>query len=81
MAYLIADYVIERLMQQNVEALFGVPAVYGAELFAAAARANTPARSSAPSSTAATSNPVMPQTVTRGCAACPRCRCPTASVP
>ena len=44
MAYLIADYVIERLMQQNVEALFGVPAVYGAELFAAAARANTPAR-------------------------------------
>ena len=44
MAYLIADYVIERLMHQNVEALFGVPAVYGAELFAAAARANTPAR-------------------------------------
>ena len=44
MAYLIADYVIERLMQQNVEALFGVPAVYGAALFAAAARANTPAR-------------------------------------
>ena len=44
MPYFTADYVIERLMQQNVEALFGVPAVYGAALFAAAARANTPAR-------------------------------------
>ncbi|MET0758431.1 MAG: thiamine pyrophosphate-dependent enzyme [Mycobacterium sp.] len=44
MPYFAADYVIERLMQQNVEALFGVPAVYGAALFAAAARASTPAR-------------------------------------
>ncbi len=44
MPYFTADYVIERLMQHNVEALFGVPAVYGAALFAAAGRANTPAR-------------------------------------
>ena len=81
MAYLIADYVIERLMQQNVEALFGVPAVYGAELFDAAARANTPARAFRTVVNSSDLDPVMPQTVTRGCAACPRCRCPTASVP
>ncbi|UVC19346.1 thiamine pyrophosphate-dependent enzyme [Mesorhizobium onobrychidis] len=34
-----ADYIIERMAQHNVEALFGVPAVYCAPMFAAAARA------------------------------------------
>jgi indolepyruvate decarboxylase len=43
MAYSAADYIIERLIQQKVEALFGVPAVYCAALYAAAARVNPPA--------------------------------------
>jgi indolepyruvate decarboxylase len=40
MAHLVADYLIERLAQNGVEALFGVPAVYCAAVYnAAAARA------------------------------------------
>jgi indolepyruvate decarboxylase len=39
MTYLVADYLIERLIQNGVEALFGVPAVYCAPVYDAAARA------------------------------------------
>lgn len=38
MAHLVADYIIERLAQNGVEALFGVPAVYCAPLYDAADR-------------------------------------------
>jgi indolepyruvate decarboxylase len=38
MPYFVADYIIERLAQQGVEALFGVPAVFCAPIFDAAAR-------------------------------------------
>jgi indolepyruvate decarboxylase len=38
MAYVVADYLIERLTQNGVEALFGVPAVYCAAVYDAAAR-------------------------------------------
>jgi indolepyruvate decarboxylase len=36
----IAEYLLKRLQEQNVDTLFGVPAVYCAELFATAARLN-----------------------------------------
>jgi indolepyruvate decarboxylase len=39
MAHVVADYIIERLAQNGVEALFGVPAVYCAPVYNAAARA------------------------------------------
>lgn len=42
MPYTVADYIIERLGQQGVEALFGVPAVYCASMFAAAERSTSP---------------------------------------
>lgn len=38
MPYVVADYIIERLAQNGVEALFGVPAVFCAPVFNAAAR-------------------------------------------
>ena len=38
MAHVVADYIIERLAQNGVEALFGVPAVYCAPLYNAAER-------------------------------------------
>src|SRR5215208_3534402 len=38
MPYVVADYIIERLAQHGVEALFGVPAVFCAPVFNAAAR-------------------------------------------
>jgi indolepyruvate decarboxylase len=40
MAYVVADYIIERLAQNGVEALFGVPAVYCAPIYNAAQAAN-----------------------------------------
>jgi indolepyruvate decarboxylase len=39
MTYFVADYLIERLAQNGVEVLFGVPAVYCAAVYDAAARA------------------------------------------
>lgn len=39
MAFTIADYVVERLRQQGVDTLFGVPSVYCASLYFAAERA------------------------------------------
>src|SRR5258705_11469623 len=56
MAYSAADYIIERLIQQKVEALFGVPAVYCAALYAAAARVNPPAPAPAVFRTVGTSS-------------------------
>src|SRR6267378_1284284 len=56
MAYSAADYIIERLIQQKVEALFGVPAVYCAALYAAAARVNPPAPAPAVFRTVVTSS-------------------------
>jgi len=38
MPYVVADYIIERLSQNGVEALFGVPAVFCAPVFNGAAR-------------------------------------------
>jgi indolepyruvate decarboxylase len=40
MAYVVADYIIERLAQNGVEALFGVPAVYCAPIYNAAQAAH-----------------------------------------